>query len=355
MPAESKAAEAAAERNVSSQANEREDIDDDPVPDYTEATRGSAYNNDDDDEDEPIPPYTESSTATNTHTQQPSVLPTPEAPFNFPSLDPARTSPTWPSLPHAIASIGGAAKSDTKGDTKGDIKKQRPRPVAIPQIKSRRGALAPLLDSYPPALVQYGIATDSWRAFLNTMSAVLSASMPKQVLAHLGSQVAGVPLRFGRDTMDHVYTERDNVYGSVMNGDYFGALRGIVGGAIRLPIHSSLRAVDAAVSMPGVVLGAANQPPQTPKERAVAYAAATNERWLRVRGLRASLVDTTELEKVVGLPRGKLLELVNGSSDRSAAGQLATLQEYITKLEVLRRGRLNLNDKTLWLVVSEDD
>lgn len=90
--------------------------------------------------------------------------------------------------------------------------------------------------------------------------------------------------------------------------------------------------------------------PQTPRERVAAYAAAANEEWLGARGLRAQLVDTAELARIVGLPVSTLLDLAQSSPDRSAMGQISALKEYISELEA--GSTLDLGAATVWLMVT---
>jgi hypothetical protein len=120
-----------------------------------------------------------------------------------------------------------------------------------------------------------------------------------------------------------------------------------------LPVGTALRAVGATVSLPFAAINAVAQKPQTPRERATAYAAAANEKWLSARGLKAGLVDTAELARMVELPVSKFLDLASASRDSGAIGMIDALKQYIAELEIFEGNTLSLDANTLWLVVLE--
>ncbi|RDL41543.1 uncharacterized protein BP5553_01522 [Venustampulla echinocandica] len=281
-----------------------------------------------DDDDDALPAYS----------AMPSQGPTAESPLNFPSDGP---SP-------GVASASSFASASTPTRLQ--------RPIAIPQITPHKSA--PFLDAYTRLLLQYGITPESWRAFLTTMSAFLAAKVSDQALAHtadIGRKVGDVPKRFGQDTTKAAKSVGNNIRNSAKSGDYVGAAMGAVSGSISLPIGTAMRAVGALVSLPGATVGAMSQKPQTPRARAAAYAAAANVKWLRQRGLRAQLVDTAELATIAGLPVTRLQALALASEDRSAAGQISALKEYITELETFTGSALEFGASTLWLVIFPDD
>ena len=186
------------------------------------------------------------------------------------------------------------------------------------------------------------------------MSAFLAARVSQQALAHaadMGRHVTNVPKRFGQDTVTHTKSVGHNIRDAAKNGNYIGAAMGVVGGAISLPVGTAFRAVGGVMSLPGAAMGAVTRKPQTPRERAAAYAAAANEKWLGERGLRAQLVDTEELARIAGLPLTRLMELAGESADRSAASQIHALKEYINEIETFAGSKLDLGPNTLWLMV----
>jgi len=186
------------------------------------------------------------------------------------------------------------------------------------------------------------------------MSAFLAAKVSEQAVAHaadIGRHVTDVPKRFGEGTADHAKHVGRNIRDSAKSGNYAGAAMGVVGGAIGLPVGTALRAVGAAVSLPFAAIRGVTSKPQTPRERATAYAEAANQKWLGQRGLRAQLVDTPELARVAGIPVTRLLHLARASGDNSAAAQLGALREYISEVEVFTGSKLEIGANTLWLTI----
>ena len=262
--------------------------------------------------------------------------PTVDSPFDFPSDEPPP--------PFTAASPSASASASTKSQ----------RPIAIPQISPDK--TAQFLDAYSQRLLQYGIPPESWRAFLSTMSAFLAAKVSEQAIAHaadVGRHVSIIPKRFGKETARHAKEVGQNIRDSAKSGNYVGAAMGAVSGAIFLPVGAAFRAVGATISLPFTALQAVAQKPQTPRERAIAYAAAANEKWLGARGLKAGLVDTAELARMLDIPVSRLLDLASLAKDRGATGVIDALKEYIDELETFEGSSLSLGTNTLWLVVLE--
>ncbi|PWY66357.1 hypothetical protein BO94DRAFT_629075 [Aspergillus sclerotioniger CBS 115572] len=202
--------------------------------------------------------------------------------------------------------------------------------IAIPQTTTT--PTAPFLDAYSPSLLQYGITPSSWRGFLTTLSAFLAARVSEKALSHaadMGRHIMSGPKRFALGTRDHARSIRTNIQGAAKEGNYVKAAFGVVGGAIRLPVGTALRAVGATVSLPGGAVRAVTQKPQTPRERAAAYAAAATEKWLMDRGLRAEVVDT-------------------------GVWRVGALEGWVAPLEVFTGSTLVLGVESLWLVVLEE-
>ncbi|PWY88181.1 hypothetical protein BO70DRAFT_359656 [Aspergillus heteromorphus CBS 117.55] len=227
--------------------------------------------------------------------------------------------------------------------------------IAIPQIAST--PTAPFLDAYAQPLLQYGITPESWRAFLTTISAFLAARVSNQALSHaadIGRQVGTVPKRLGQGTLDHARSIKTNIRDAARDGKYVSAAFGVVGGAISLPVGTALRAVGATVSLPGTAIRAVAQKPQTPRERAAAYAAAATLKWFGQRGLQAQLVDVTALASMVGLGEpGQLLQRVATAADGSASAQMATLSAFLSPLEIFSGSTLDLGVDNLWLIITQ--
>ncbi|KAI1077429.1 hypothetical protein F5B20DRAFT_552543 [Whalleya microplaca] len=227
------------------------------------------------------------------------------------------------------------------------------RPIAIPQV--RADARAPFLHAYSPSLLRHGITPESWHAFLATMSGFLAATVSEKAVNHaaeIAQHVGNVPKRFGRDTLAHAKSTGNFISSNAKKGNFLAAARGVVGGAIALPVATSIRAVGAITSLPGAVAGAVAKKPQTPKERAVAYAAAANIEWFHRRGLNVALLDSTELSQTLLMPVNELLDTAHTAKDSTAAGQLAALETHIAEIEVDAPYTLELGAMTFWVVIT---
>lgn len=270
-----------------------------------------------------LPAYSSTST---------SHIPSANSPFDFPTEE---APPTFESI---------SSSSSAPGHFQ--------RPIAIPQTTPDK--TGPFLNAYAQPLLQYGITPETWRAFIATISAFLAAKVSEQAVAHaadIGRHVTDVPKRFGEGTVDHAKHVGHKIRDSAKSGNYAGAAVGVVGGAIGLPVGTAFRAVGAAVSLPFAAIRGVTSKPQTPRERATAYAEAANKKWLVQRGLRAQLVDTAELARTAGIPVTRLLDLARASGDSSAAVQLGSLKEYLSELEVFTGSKLELGANTLWLTI----
>lgn len=277
------------------------------------------------------PPYDESapgpsSRPSATSAQQPQG-PTPKDPFNFP---PSESLPPYTE----------AAPS---------------KPVAIPQ--SRPDAAAAFITAYAPALLARGVTQETWHAFVATVSAFLTATVSAKAIAHAGDvarHLGSAPASFGKNVARNARSVGSHIRDQARSGNVVGAAFGVVGGAVSLTLGTVFGAVGAATAMPASAIGAVARKPKTPRERATAYVAVANKDWLNARGLRASILDTQELSRVVASadPRELLEEAGQGKND-NAAGQLQSLGKYFCELEVDETETLKLGVKTLWLVVTQ--
>ncbi|KAL7620444.1 hypothetical protein AAE478_009439 [Parahypoxylon ruwenzoriense] len=228
------------------------------------------------------------------------------------------------------------------------------RPIAIPQVTA--DPKSPFLDAYAQLLLQHGITDRAWAGFLRTLSGFLSATVSEKTVSHaadMAQHVGEVPKRFGKATLAHAKETGRAISDSAKTGDFIGAAWGVVGGAIALPVATSIRAVGAAVALPFAALDALGKKPRTPRERAVAYTAAANLKWLHRRGLEAQILDTTELSQILGLPVTEMLRITNAAKDASAVGQIAALGAHIAELEVHMPATIELEPSTFWLVVTQ--
>ncbi|KAI0125361.1 hypothetical protein BJ170DRAFT_637365 [Xylariales sp. AK1849] len=263
-----------------------------------------------------------------TQTQSVTVKgPTVESPFDFPADFPA------PSYAESSSSVQ--------------------RPIAIPQVAP--DAAAPFVSAYAPSLLSYGITPQSWRSFIDTLSAFLTAKVSDQAIsraADIAKHVGNVPKRFGKDVGNHATSIGKNISGNAKRGNFLGAAMGVVSGAVTLPISTAIGVVGAVVSLPRSAASAAAQKPQTPRERAVVYTTTANKNWFHARGLHAQLLDTEELSRLLNITTTTLLDSVQSSKEASATTQLDTLGSHIAELEILLPTRLNLGEQTIWLVIT---
>ncbi|KAL9110372.1 MAG: hypothetical protein Q9227_005103 [Pyrenula ochraceoflavens] len=296
----------------------------DAPPSYDDATPGPSTRN-----------TTEESSAPRNEKSQSekpgdSSLPTIDAPFNFPSE--SECPPYSESRPIR-------------------------RPVAIPQI--RPDPATPFLLAYAPSLLSRGITASTWLSFLETMNAFLTANVSDRALSHaadMAKHVGAVPKSFGKGVAAHAKSVGDNIKDNAKRGNVLGAAFGVVTGSISLPIGTALSAVGHVAQLPFATVGAVARKPQTPRERAGAYAAAANKDWFHARGLHAQLVNSVELAELAGISATQLLETVSASEDRSAEGQLNALRDCIEELEIRAPASttLEIGGQTLWLVITQE-
>lgn len=229
-------------------------------------------------------------------------------------------------------------------------------PIAIPQVSP--DATAPFLAAYAPSLLSSTISLESWTAFLNTMSAFLTAKVGDRAISHaadLARHVGRRPVQLGRNITQHAKSLGRSIGDNARQGNLIGAALGVMGGALSLPVHLAVGTAGALVALPGSAVLAAARRPKTPRECADVYAAAANERWMSARGFHVAILDSRELAHLVGLPGGaaELLAPAYASGAATAACQLRALEPWIEPLEVSDpEGSLRLEEATLWLVMT---
>lgn len=295
------------------------------------------------DESEVLPPYavedsragpsTQAQTERETRPEAAVHVPTVISPFDFPTE---------------------AAPSYTESSPSSSSTHKR-RPIAIPQVSAT--PTAPFLQAYAPLLLARGIPSGTWASFLDTLSAFLAAKVTDRAISHaadVGRQVGNVPKRFGKNVATHAKSVGRGISDNAKRGNLVGAAFGVIGGAISLPVATAVKAVGAITSLPGAAVGAVAQKPQTPRERAVAYAAAANKKWLESRGLRAQLVDTQELARFVGASSDQILQAARSEKSDDADAQMGPLRTHISELTIEKPTGLSLGEQTLWLVIFED-
>lgn len=229
------------------------------------------------------------------------------------------------------------------------------KPIAIPQTVP--DATAPFLAAYPSSLLSRGVTEDSWKAFMDTISAFLTAKVSDRAISHAGDMAK----HFSEDTMNlgkSVVSQTKHLGRDISRhakkGNIIGVATTAISGVISLPIYLALGAAGTAIKLPGAAVGAIVKRPRTAVERVNAYAAVANEKWLHSRGLHAQLVDTQGLAKVLGLPTSQFLEVARGGKEGSAIGMLKALEMHLEPLKLAQDETLGLSEKSLWLVVAQD-
>lgn len=266
-------------------------------------------------------------------------LPTVDSPFNFPTdeLPPAYEPVT------ATASSSSSSAAAASGLLK---------PIAIPQTVP--DATAPFLSAYPPSLLSRGVTEESWKAFMDTISAFLTAKVGDRAISHAGDMAKHFSedtRNLGKGVASHTKHLGRDISRHAKKGNIIGVAATAISGVISLPIMVALGAAGTAVKLPGAAVGAIVKRPRTPAERVNAYAAVANEKWLHSRGLHAQLVKTEGLAHVLGMPTSQLLGVARGGKEGSAVGQLKALEMHIEPLKLAQDETLGLSETSLWLAV----
>ncbi|OAQ60535.1 subunit of the RNA polymerase II mediator complex [Pochonia chlamydosporia 170] len=279
---------------------------------------------------EKAPTYEEATSATG-------HVPTVDSPFDFPTD--AELPPSYDA--HSEAEAGPSSSASTA------------KPIAIPQIAP--DPAAPFLPSYPPSLLASGITEQTWRSFLNTVSAFLTAKVSDRAIAHAGDMAKSLgepPKNYGKSLVTHTKSVGKQIAKDAKRFNVFGVAFGVIGGAISIPMHVAFGAVHTIFEIPATAISAVSKSPRTPVQRAATYAAVANKDWFNARGLHAVLLDTKELAEMIHVPMKKILEMAaDGGKNGTAAATMAALEPHIEKLKVVDDEVVVLNGKSLWLVL----
>ncbi|KXJ91362.1 hypothetical protein Micbo1qcDRAFT_163059 [Microdochium bolleyi] len=247
--------------------------------------------------------------------------PTADAPFNFPS------DATLPPYSPADAGAGPDATPTSAAP--------RHLPVLIPQVRPR--ADSPFLAAYSQDLLRYGIPRDTWLSFVDTLSAFLTANVSEKAISHaadIGRQLGDVPTDLGRSVADSAKHFGRDIKRSAMKGNIFGMATNIVGGAIGLTVGLPLKLAASATSLPARAAMAVLTPPQTPRERATAYALVANGEWFGQRGLKAQILDSQQVAELLGISMDDLL--LDTKAARKAAEKRAAKQRNVSIIDSKR-------------------
>ncbi|PON30169.1 hypothetical protein TGAM01_v200609 [Trichoderma gamsii] len=267
------------------------------------------------------------------------LVPTVTSPFNFPKY--SKDGSAEDASPPVYDNIGASSSSQAA-----------PRPIAFPQVSPSPDAA--FLPAYAPVLLSYGITEQTWRSFLNTISAFLTAKISDRALSHATDVAAHIgenPKNLGKNVIAQAKSIGKNVTRDAKRGNIIGAAVGLIGGSISLPISTAFGIVGTTLSLPGSAIGAVTKKPKTPQDRAATYAAVANEEWLHRRGLHAHLFDSAGLAHLLGQPLDSFLSRAWETKGVDAAGQMRALEPLIAGLEIDEMANLQLKTQTLWLVL----
>ncbi|KAF5022513.1 hypothetical protein F66182_5415 [Fusarium sp. NRRL 66182] len=257
-------------------------------------------------------------------------LPTAENPFNFPS----------------------DSDSDSALPTYSEASASREPPIAIPQQSPTQSS--PFLNAYAPALLGHGITHQAWTSFLDTISAFMTAKVGDRAINHAGdvaNKIGQYPANYVKTVEASVKDVGSTISRRAKNKNYLGAVSAVIGGAITIPLGAVLGAVGTVCSFPIHAIAVVLSRPKTPAERAVAYVAVANHKWLNKRGLHATLVNTDQLSEVVGVSVKALLEASADGKDAGPLGPWSALRDCIAPLETEGPGVVDIGAETWWLVL----
>lgn len=272
-------------------------------------------------------------------------VPTVANPFSFPSN---AELPPYEAPPSAAYGAGSSSSSAAAGSSSQADR----RPIALPQAVP--DPASPFVAAYAPILLSHGVTEGTWRSFLETMSAFLTAKVSDRAISHAGDMakhMSEAPKSFGKGVATHVRSVGKDIAGNAKRGNIIGAAFGAIGGLISIPVATALSAAGNAISLPGSAIGAITKRPQTPFERATAYAMVANKKWLHARGLQAQLVETTGLAQYLNVSLDALLGMARAAKRDDAESQLKALEGHIAALDVRADAALSLAPNTLWLVL----
>ncbi|KAI1335570.1 hypothetical protein F5Y15DRAFT_397096 [Xylariaceae sp. FL0016] len=288
------------------------------------------------------------------------VGPTVESPFNFPppytatAGDPSASPgapPRFSSTPSGSSSLSGQGQSQGRGQA------VLQRPIVIPQVKAE--AASPFLDAYTPVLLAFGFPQTSFRNFVATLSAFLSAKVGDRAVAHAGDMasqfgrhVAGAPKAFGLEAKASAKRLGKNIAHDAKTFNLPGLVLGGIFGAVGLVAGTAVGAVGAVLSPVGAGFGAVSARPKTPLERAVAYVAVADRDWFHPRGLHVDLFETDGLASLLPGQSGKqIVEGMRAAKKGDAGAQMKVLGEAAETLDIPVPVKLDVGLKTLWLAI----
>ncbi|WPH02005.1 Hypothetical protein R9X50_00485900 [Acrodontium crateriforme] len=198
---------------------------------------------------------------------------------------------------------------------------------AVPQ--THPSPTASFVNAYPSALLAYGIPSETWLAFVSTISSFLDASVGKHAIRHaqkIAKSAGDVPKNMGKDIANHATDAVKTMGRSLKRGNPFG----IIGPLISLPMGVAGRIVGGIFEVPHSVL----QKVDTPRQRADVYVATANKKWFNPRKLQAGILNTVELAGLIQVSTDELLSTAKGQGQASTIQQLRVMRPWIGELEL---------------------
>lgn len=187
----------------------------------------------------------------------------------------------------------------------------------------------------------------------------MTAKVSDRAVAHAGDvakEVGQGPVNSFKEVVNHTKHVGKHVGKTAKHGDVVGAVFGVVGGAISIPVTAAMGLVSATLSLPGRTLAAATKMPQSQRARADSYITVANRDWFAARGLRAFLMDSGELSRHLGESVPALFAQPQAQKAVSAHDQLKVLAGKVADLEVWASApKIEVKDKNLWVVLVEKE
>jgi hypothetical protein len=131
-------------------------------------------------------------------------------------------------------------------------------------------------ETHEAPLLSRGITKDTWRSFLDTMSAFLTAKVSDRAISRAGDMAKHMYKSTERITQELTTGVKDRGKGfatSAKKGDVFNA----IGNAVAIPLFTAVGIFSGAVEVSGSAIGAGIKRPRTPAQRAAAYAEVANK------------------------------------------------------------------------------
>lgn len=221
--------------------------------------------------------------------------------------------------------------------------------IAVPQVYPNTSSS--FVPAYPPALLSHGVTEQSWRFFLENTSNILAHKLPRRIILH-GRDMAGTA---ATTTVDLVKGMCSNPFKGA--GKYWAeeARAGRAASATFALAYEVLCLPLPYISVWAiipVVIGAVTiiTPPLRRCERAAAYAAAINKKWLHCRGLQAQLMTSGEVAALTGISACEMYS-ARQCNNWSASEQIELAESRFEPLVLYKDCTLITSDKTLWLVI----